>query len=118
MTRKEIRQLLGMFGLLTQLGLTITVAILLGGGLGVALERGVGLGKVGLLVGILTGVGGAAVGAYQLVRQSLGHLELGRTGGARKLAEEDSWQKKAATLPSTSPAESETPPVKTSAPPT
>lgn len=70
MTGRQMRDLVRIFALFTQLGLTIVVAILLGGALGVGLER-VGLGRAGLLLGILTGLGGAGVGAVGLVRQTL-----------------------------------------------
>lgn len=71
MTGRQMRDLARIFALFTQLGLTIVVAILLGAGLGVALERFAGLGKAGILLGILTGLGGAGVGAAGLVRETL-----------------------------------------------
>jgi F0F1-type ATP synthase assembly protein I len=71
MRTREIRQILQAFGLLTQLGITIVVAILLGVGLGIVLGRMLGWPLLGLLLGVILGVGGAGVGATGVVGQLL-----------------------------------------------
>lgn len=66
MKRREWRAIAQALALLSQLGLTIVVAILLGGGVGTLLSRA-GLGAAGLILGILLGIGGAGVGAWGLL---------------------------------------------------
>jgi len=65
--RSEWRSLAGALGLLSQVGLTMVVAVLLGGGLGYAADRHLGLGVGALVAGILLGVAAGAVAVYRLV---------------------------------------------------
>ncbi len=65
MNRRDLKELARLFGLLSQLGLMIVVAIFLGGALGMGLQKVFGV--LGLLVGILVGIGGAAVSSQKLL---------------------------------------------------
>ena len=94
-----MRDLVRIFALFTQLGLTIVAAIFLGGAFGVGLEH-LGLGKAGLLLGILTGLGGAGVGAVGLVRESL--LASGSTA-LPPPSEDETWTSRSSTTPTTPP---------------
>lgn len=78
--RSDWKQILGALGLLTQVGLSMVTAILLGGGLGWWADRHLGLGVAALVAGILLGVGGGAVSVYKLVMTEVRRGELPPSG--------------------------------------
>lgn len=71
MKSSELRGLLKAFSLVSQLGLTVAVAIGLGAGLGIVLQRTLGLGALGFLFGLASGLGGAFLGARSLLEEVL-----------------------------------------------
>ncbi len=72
MTPRERNELARTFGLISQLGITVVAAVAIGCAVGVALDRGLGLGAPGLIAGLLLGVGGGVAGAASLVAGVIG----------------------------------------------
>lgn len=72
MTPRERSELARTFGLISQLGITVVAAVGIGCAGGLALDRWLGLGAPGLLLGIFLGIGGGLVGARGLVAGVIG----------------------------------------------
>ena len=71
MSRQETRGLVKAFSLISQLGLTVSIAILIGAALGRFLQIKLGLGAIGFLFGLFSGLGGAFLGAKSMLEEIL-----------------------------------------------